>query len=270
MKGGADVTVAVTSIPIEEAHRFGVVNTDDTNRIQGFTEKPRIPQSNLASMGIYVFWREALVRRLKEDALDSSSSHDFGEAVVPRMVKVDKVHAYKFDGYWRDVGTVESYYQANIELVSKSPPFSLDAAWPIFARQEAPSAVTESGLIGNSIISSGCIIRGRLQDSVLSAGVRIEPEAAVRESVVMANCVIGRGSVVDRCILDEEVTIGECSYVGFGASPMPGNWDVTVVGRGATIPPRTAIGRNCKICPGVGAADFRTSVAPAGTVVSRR
>ena len=136
--------------------------------------------------------------------------------------------------------------------------------------QAIDSVVTESGLIGNSIISSGCIIRGRLQDSVLSAGVRIEPEAAVRESVVMANCVIGRGSIVARCILDEGVTVGEFSYLGLGASLMPGNWDVTAVGRGATIPPRTAIGRNCKIYPGVGPVDFTTKLSPPGTVVSRR
>ena len=267
---GADVTVAVTPVPIEEAHRFGLAEVDQTNRIQRFVEKPRIPQSNLASMGIYLFDAKALVRRLTEDAQDSSSSHDFGYAVIPRMVHLDKAFAYKFEGYWQDIGTIESYYQANMGLAAEVPSFSLDGAWPIFTSKAQLAEGTVSNQVKDSLISPDCVIKGQVENSVLSPGVRIEPEALVRKSVIMANCVIGRHSVVDRCILDEGVIIGEFCYVGFGASLMPGNCDITVVGSGAAIPPYTAIGRNCKIYPGVGPSDFRTNAVPAGTVVSRQ
>jgi len=264
----AEVTVAVTSVPIEEAHRFGLASIDQTNRIQGFVEKPKIPQSNLASMGIYLFDTKALVRRLTEDAQDSSSSHDFGYAVIPRMVHLDKAFAYKFEGYWQDIGTVESYYQSNMMLVEGSPSFSLDDTWPIFTRKDGLAEGTTSNQVKNSLVSSGCVIEGRVENSVLSPGVRIEPEALVRKSVIMSNCVIGRHSVIDHCILDEGVNIGEFSYVGFGASLVPGSLGITVVGRGATIPSHTAIGRNCKIYPGIEPTAFRTEVVPPGTLVS--
>jgi glucose-1-phosphate adenylyltransferase len=219
-------------------------------------------------MGIYLFDAKALVRRLTEDAQDSSSSHDFGYAVIPRMAHLDRVFAYEFKGYWQDIGTIESYYQSNMMLVAGSPSFSLDDTWPIFTKKDGLAEGTISNKMNNSLVSPGCVIEGRVENSVLSPGVRIEPEALVRKSVIMANCVIGRHSVIDHCILDEGVNIGEFSYVGFGASLVPGSFGITVVGRGATIPSHTAIGRNCKIYPGIEPTTFRTEVVPPGTVVS--
>jgi glucose-1-phosphate adenylyltransferase len=266
---GADVTVGVTPVPIEEAHRFGLVNVDEANQIQKFMEKPRIPQSNLASMGIYVFRSNTLFRLLAEDAQENCSPHDFGLAVIPRMVQLDKAFAYKFEGYWQDIGTVESYYQANMGLAVESPPFSLDGDWPIFTRGEGPSTSLASNMMRNSLISPGCMVKGRVENSVLSPGVRVESEAVVRESLVMRNCVIGRHSVVEYCILDEGVTVGEYSYVGFGTRLLPGNREITIVGKRAIIPSHSAIGRNCKIYPGVDRLDFKIPVVPAGTVISR-
>jgi glucose-1-phosphate adenylyltransferase len=266
---GADVTVGVTPVPIDEAHRFGVVHIDEASQIQEFVEKPRVPQSNLASMGIYVFRRDALFRRLSEDAEDDSSPHDFGHAIIPRMVRLDKAFAYRFEGYWQDIGTVESYYEANMALAAESPSFSLNGDWPISTREEKSSAASLPKMATNSLISPGCIVEGRVVNSVLSPGVRVESEAVVRDSLILRNCVIGRHSVVEHCILDEGVTVGEYSYVGFGPGLLTGNWDITIVGRGATIPPHSAVGRNCKIYPGVGPLDFRTPVVPAETVIAR-
>jgi glucose-1-phosphate adenylyltransferase len=266
---GADITVGVTPVPVEEAYRFGMVNVDEASQIQEFAEKPRFSQSNLASMGIYVFRRDALFRRLAENAEDSSSPHDFGHAIIPRMVRLDKAFAYRFEGYWQDIGTVESYYEANMALAAESPSFSLNGDWPISTREEKPYAASLPKMARNSLISPGCIVEGRVENSVLSPGVRVESEAVVRDSMVLRNCVIGRHSVVEHCILDEGVTVGEYSYVGFGPGLSTGNWDITVVGRGATIPPRSAVGRNCKIYPGVGPLDFSTPVIPAETVIAR-
>jgi glucose-1-phosphate adenylyltransferase len=263
---GADVTVGVIPVPIEEAHRFGVVNVNEASQIQEFVEKPRVPQNNLASMGIYVFHRDALFRRLSEDAEDRSSPRDFGHTIIPRMVRLDKAFAYGFDGYWQDIGTVKSYYEANMALATESPSFSLSGDWPISTREEKPCAASSSNMTRDSLISPCCIVEGRVENSVLSPRVRVESEAVVRDSLVLRDCVIGRHSVVKRCILDERVTVGEYSYVGFGAGLLVGDWDITVVGRGATIPPHSTVGRNCKIYPGVRPLDFKTPVVPAETV----
>lgn len=253
---GADVTVGVISVPIEEAHRFGIVTVNAEGRIIEFIEKPRIPASSLASMGIYVFNRGILTERLIEDAAQPSSPHDFGHAVIPKMVKQDKVFAYKFDGYWQDIGTVESYYAANMELTRQMPSFSLNGSWPVFTKENGSLApeISELTIVKHSLISPGCVIKGEVERSVLSPGVRVEEEAVVRDSAIMANTTIGKHSVVDRCILDEEVNIGKFCYIGFGASLIPGNWDITVLGRGVTVPPYTAICRNCKILTWCGAS----------------
>ena len=269
-QAGADVTVGVISVPIEEANRFGIVTVDAEGRIIDFVEKPRIPKTNLASMGIYAFNKKILAERLIEDAAESSSPHDFGHAIIPKMIRRDKVFAYSFDGYWWDIGTIEAYYQANMELTHEAPAFSLDGTWPIFTRDNnvLPPKVSQGGNITHSIISPGCVVEGEVENSILSPGVRVEEEAVVRNSVVMANTVIGKHSVVDRCILDEEVTIGKFCYIGFGESLLSGNWDITVLGRRVTVPSFTAVGRNCRILPNVGPADFATRAIPSGMIVS--
>lgn len=270
---GADATVGVIRVPIEQARRFGTVTVDAEGRIREFVEKSSKPQSNLASMGIYIFNKGLLTKRLHEDAGERESPHDFGCAILPRMVRVDRVYAYEFEGYWRDIGAIDAYYEANMELLTAQPRFSLDSNWPILTGSNALStrvAGSKHGRTVNSLISPGCTIEGYVENSVISPGVRIERRAEVSNSVVMANTHIDYHGVVDRSILDEGVSVGEYSYVGFGASLIPGDWDITVVGKGAVIPPHTAVGRDCKIYPGVSAMDFTTTTVPAGTMLSRR
>ncbi len=268
----ADVTIGVVLVPIEQAHRFGTVTVDAEDRIVDFVEKARTPQSNLVSMGIYVFNKEVLSKYLAEDAAQPDSPHDFGYAIMPKAVKRERVYAFKFDGYWQDIGTVEAYYEANMELTCPKPSFSLDGSWPVFTEEHSsmPPRMSHQGSIQNSLVSPGCVVKGRVENSILSPGVWVEEQAVVRNSVLMADVFVGYHSVVDRCVIDEEVNIGKLCYVGFGAGLISGDWDITVLGKGSAIPSHTAIGRNCKILPNVGHADFLGSMVPFGTVVAPR
>lgn len=268
----ADVTVGVIPVPIEQAHRFGIVTTNTDGRITDFIEKPKISTASLASMGIYIFKRQALTECLIEDSVLANSHHDFGQSIIPQMVKGNKVFAYKFDGYWQDIGTVTAYYAANMELLSEVPSLGLNGKWPIFSNDNIllPPKIAHQDNIMHSLIGQGCVIRGKVENSILSPGVRVEEDAVVRNSVIMSNTTIGKYSVVDRCILDENVKVGEFCYVGFGATLIPVDWDITVIGKGVTIPPGTAIGRACKVQPEAMSLDFTTKAVPAGSVVGQR
>jgi glucose-1-phosphate adenylyltransferase len=269
---GADATVGVIRVPIDEAHRFGTVAVDADSRITEFIEKSTNPGSNLASMGIYVFNKDTLVKRLAEDAHQTRSPHDFGYAILPAMVGRDKVCAFEFNEYWQDIGTVEAYYAANMELLGSQPAFNLDSDWPILTggRNPAVQKGIKEGRIVNSLVSPGCVVEGYVENSVLETGVRVGDKARVIDSVVMADSNIGYHSVVDRCVVDEEVNIGESCYLGFGKSLLPGGTDITVVGKGAIVPPHTAVGRNCRIYPGVKPEDFRVAAIAPGSAVSHR
>ncbi|MBI4303681.1 MAG: NTP transferase domain-containing protein [Chloroflexi bacterium] len=264
----ADVTVGVIPVPIEEAHRFGIVTTDSQHRIVDFTEKPKMPQSNLVSMGIYIFNREILAERLAEDAALPDSPHDFGYAIIPKTTKRDRVFAYKYDGYWQDIGTTKAYFEANIELTYRQPLYSLDGTWPLFTEgNDLPlPKKSQQGTIISSLVSPGCVIKGHVENSILSPGVWVDEKAVVRNSVLLSNAFVGYHSVVDHCILDEGATVGKFCYTGYGTSLNSG--DITVIGRNVTVPPHTAVGRSCTIFPHIGAADFSTNVVPSGTVMS--
>jgi len=248
----ADVTIGVIPVPIQQANRFGIVTTDADCRITDFVEKPHCPTSNLASMGIYVFKTEVLADHLKRDSAEPVSPHDFGYALIPRMVKWNRVFAYKFDGYWRDIGTIETYYEANMELTSAAPSFNLDGSWPILTGDTSlsPTVLSNKGGMRHNIVSTGCDIRGSVENSILSPGVVIEERAVVRNSIIMANAVIGRHSVVDRCILDEGVNIDKFCYIGFGSGLSRSSSDITVLGRDTIVPPGTAVVRNRRVEPG--------------------
>jgi len=247
----ADVTVGVVRVPMQQTNRFGITTIDNDGRIIDFVEKPHRPASNLASMGIYIFKPEVLVEHLMEDNAQSASVHDFGYTIIPKMVMWNKVFAYEFGGYWRDIGTIEAYHEANMELIVPQPSLSLNSNWPILTRESIslPHAIADAGTIKHSIISPGCTIRGRVENSVLSPGVVVEEQAIIRNSIIMPNSVIGKHSVVDRCILDEEVNIGKFCYVGFGSGLASGGSNITVVGRGVSIPSGTAVGRSQKVLP---------------------
>ncbi len=268
-KSGADATVGIISVPIEQAQRFGVVTTDNNSRIISFLEKPEIPQSNLVSMGVYVFNKQLLIERLTEDAAIASSPHDFGHAILPRMVRQHNVAAFNFKGYWRDIGTPQIYYDANMEMLPEKPSFTFDNTWPVFTEPNRlePPRISPKGSVQNSIISPGCVIKGQVMNSILSPGVWVEDEAVVRDSVIMSNSFIGYHSVVDHCILSEGINVGRLCYLGFGGSVTPGE-GVTVLGDQVTVPPHTAIGRNCKILPHTGLSDFTKKVVPSDSVIS--
>ncbi len=268
----ANVTTGIFRVPPEEIKRFGAVGVNATGKVYEFVEKPVRPKSSLASMGIYVFNKETLLTRLREDASDHKSSHDFGYSILPRMVKIDRVFAYRHKGYWQDIGTIEAYYKANMELLENKPSFSLSGERAILGDSNVLPIHIENreGHVINSIVSPGCVINGRVENSVLSPGVHVAEQAVIRDSIIMDNVSIGYHSVVDRCIFDEGVTIGKYCYVGFGFERTPGNRGITVLGKDVTMPDCTAVGRKCKVLHQVGPAEFVVQRVADGTVLTPR
>jgi glucose-1-phosphate adenylyltransferase len=272
----ADVTVAVLQVPMAEANRFGTMVTDSDGRVVRFEEKPPEPTSNLISMGIYVFDRDILMRRLEEDARISNSKRDFGRDVVPRMVEHDRVYAYPFRGYWRDVGTIQSYWESNMGLLNEPPDFDLyDTDWVIHTRSEErpPARITERGSVSTSLISHGCIVNGSVEHSVLSPGVFVAEGAVVRDSILFPDCIVGPGSTLDRVILDKNVVVGADVKLGQGEDTRPNRTQprnlqsgITVVGKGARIPSGLRIGRNCLIAADVMERDFQRFLSTNGHV----
>jgi glucose-1-phosphate adenylyltransferase len=265
----ADATVGVVRVPISETHRFGTVTVDAGGRIKEFREKSSLAQGNLASMGIYVFDKDRLAGCLREDAGEPGSLHDFGYNILPHMVKTHRVFAYEFKGYWHDIGTVKAYYEANMELLALRPGFRLNSDWPILSESNTlPVYWASQGTnIVNSLTGPGCVIHGRVENSVLSPGVHVAEQALVKNSLIMADACIGYHSIVDGCILDEKVHIGNFCYVGFGAGLLPYNTEITVLGRDVIVPDRTAIGRQCSVRPGTGPAAFDNRLIPSGTTL---
>jgi glucose-1-phosphate adenylyltransferase len=274
----AEVTVAVKRVPIGEANRFGILALDDDDRVAEWQEKPRQPKSDLASLGIYVFSRKSLLAYLDE------SRPDFGRDVIPAMLAGGaRVYAYRFEDYWQDVGTIESYWQAQMDLLEEHPALDLyDKEWLIHTRSEerAPARIGATASVHRSLISHGCLISGTVERSVLSPGVRVDVGAVVRDSIVMFDSVIRAGAVVDRAIIDKEVSVGPNAVVGMGADldtpnrqePERLNTGITVIGKHSVIPNGLRLGRNVKIGQEVRASDFggRRSVPSGGTVERRR
>ena len=215
---GAACTIAVIDVPLREASRFGIMDTNEDGSIYRFTEKPQNPDSTKASMGIYVFNREILQRYLTLDEADPDSSNDFGKNVIPRMLRSgEALYAYPFDGYWKDVGTISSLWDANMDLLPDAPALSLrDEKWRIYSRHEAaaPQFIGEEGEIRNACITEGCEILGSVHDSVLGIGVRIERGASVKNSVLLSGVTVKAGARVRYAILDENVTVEENAVVG--------------------------------------------------------
>jgi glucose-1-phosphate adenylyltransferase len=268
----ADVTVGVTRVPIEEVHRFGTVSLSDGGEILEFVEKARNPKSNLASMGIYIFNMNILAQRLAEDAVQPDSPHDFGYAILPSMVGRDKVNAYEFTGYWQDIGTPQAYYAANMELVRAKPRFSLGGAQSVLTRRLdlPPPRISDRAVVVNSLVSLGCVVKGYVKDSILSPGVLVDERAEVWNSLLMSNAFIGYHSVVDTCVIDEEVNIGETCYIGFGRPLLARDDDITVLGKGVSVPSNTVIERNHTVLPYVNASSFRDDLVASGSILLQR
>ena len=214
-KVDADVTIAVLEVPIKEASRFGILNTTEDDRVIEFEEKPEHPKNNLASMGIYIFNWRSLKRYLNDDEHDPNSKHDFGGDVLPAMLRDSlKLFAYRFDGYWKDVGTEESLWQANMDLLDDLHLGFED--WHILSKSAGrpPHFVSPTGSIKNTLITEGCEIYGSVENSILSVGVIVEEGAVVKDSVIMEHARIGKSATVNYSILDEETIVTEYAVAG--------------------------------------------------------
>ena len=232
----ADCTIAVIDVPIEEASRFGIMNTDEDGKIVEFEEKPPVPKSTLASMGIYIFNWAKLKKYLEEDEADPQSSNDFGKNIIPTMLdKGERLFAYTFDGYWKDVGTIESLWEANMDLLDPKSGMDMDdQSFKIYSKNLGlpPHYVGPSGKIKNSLVPEGCEVYGTVENSVLFLGVTVEEGVVVRNSILMHDVCVEKDAVVDRAIVAERVKVGAGAVIG---GPDPEN-KITVIGEGCSIP----------------------------------
>ncbi|WP_302925491.1 glucose-1-phosphate adenylyltransferase [Holdemania filiformis] len=214
----ADATIAVLAVPLKEASRFGIMNTDETDRIIEFEEKPAKPKSNLASMGIYIFNYKTLRKYLTADEKDPNSEHDFGKDIIPAFLSDNKVlTAYRFKGYWKDVGTIDSLWEANMDLLNPDNELDLgDSQWKIYTEDvpTPPQFIGEEAVVENCYINQGCIVNGNVKNSVLFTNVEVGSGAQVVDSVIMPNAVIGEGAKVTRCIVADNVEISPGAVVG--------------------------------------------------------
>ncbi len=272
----ADVTIAVKEVEPEIASQFGILSVGANGLITEFEEKPKNPKSNLASMGIYIFKFEVLKDMLLTYC-GPNGSEDFGKDIIPRMIGRFKVHAHKFKGYWKDVGTLDEYWKCNIELTSDYPPLDLyEEEFKIHTKSEElpPVKFGKNGVAKHSMVSNGCIINGYVENSVISPGVRVEEGAVVKNSIIFNNTIIRKDSIVDRTIIDKRVVVGKNCRIGVGDDytinheiPQKMNTGLNLIGKFSVIPDMTYIERNCRIMSRVEEYDFESKRIKSGETV---
>jgi len=253
---GAACTISVMEVPWAEASRFGIMAVDGEDRITEFQEKPKQPKSNLASMGIYVFTWQKLREYLINDEADPASSNDFGKNIIPNMLGAGEImQAYRFEGYWKDVGTLESLWDANMDMLSRGDLDLLESSWPIYARLPAapPAFIGKGALVEHSVVTQGCDVAGTVKNSVLSPNVIIEEGAEVHYSVLMPGVTVKKGSVIRYAIVGEDCVIDEKAVIGDSPENCaPEAWGITVLGPGTaisageTVAPKTMLNRDHK------------------------
>ncbi len=250
---GADATISVIDVPIEEASRFGIMNANEDGSIYEFEEKPKKPKSTLASMGIYIFTWKKLKKYLEEDEMKSDSSKDFGKDIIPSMLNNgEKLWAYKFNGYWKDVGTISSLWEANMDLLDPNVPLDLyDDSWKIYSRNPImpPHYLGRNAVVENSMITEGCVVDGDVDFSILFAGVTVERGAVIRDSIIMPGSTIKAGAVVEYSIVAENSVIGAGAKVGQRPEDAEDRekWGVTVIGSGVSVGSGAVVGSNCLV-----------------------
>ena len=271
----ADVTIAAMPVPIEEASRFGIVVTDGDSRIKEFEEKPEKPSSNLASMGIYIFsWpvlKEALIK------LKDQPNCDFGKHIIPYChEKGDRLFAYEYNGYWKDVGTLSSYWEANMELIDIIPEFNLyEEFWKIYTKGDVirPQYISAEATVERSLVGEGAEIYGEIHNSVIGADVRIEKGAVIRDSIIMRHSHIGAGTTIDKAIIAENVEVGNNVVMGVGEEapnvlkPKIYSFGLVTVGENAVIPDNVKIGKNVCISGVTTAEDYPNGELPSGGAI---
>ena len=237
-KTGADCTIAVLEVTLDEAKRFGIMNVDANDQIYEFEEKPPVPKSNLASMGIYIFTYQKLRKYLIDDEADPNSSNDFGKNIIPNMLNAgEKMMVYRFNGYWKDVGTIDSLWDANMDMLSANNGIDLyDPAWPIYARTpiKPPHIAGEKSVISHSLVTGGCKVDGTVENSVLFHSVTVEEGANVQYSILMPGTVVKAGATVQYAIVAENAVIEAGATVGAAPTGEEG-WGVAVVAGGVTV-----------------------------------
>ena len=246
----AAATIAVLKVPMEEAHRFGIMNTDENGTIVSFEEKPKVPKSNNASMGIYIFNWKLLRDYMERDDADETSDNDFGKNIIPAMLNAgEKMVAYPFEGYWKDVGTIQSLWEANMDLLGEPPVLELnDPAWRIYTRNPVmPPHYTDTAAdVKNSLVAEGCVVRGEVEHTVLFCGAKVEAGAEVTDTVVFPNAEIGGKCLVKKAIIGENAIIGDGAQIGVPLKEgetvdnrLTG--DIVLIGNDVTIPAGTRI-----------------------------
>jgi len=274
----ADVTIATMPVPLEEASRFGIVVTDENNKIKEFEEKPEKPSSNLASMGIYIFnfktLKDALIK-LKE-----KQECDFGKHIIPYCHENGKrMFAYEFNGYWKDVGTINSYWQANMELIDLIPVFNLyEEFWKIYTKSDdtvSPQYISENSKIEKAIIGEGTSIYGEVYSSVIGSGVVIEEGAVVKDSIIMKNAHIGKNAVVTKAIVAEDTVISDDVYLGAFEEAINDTYPkiytdgIVTVGENSFIPKGIKVGKNTAIFGVTSLADYEDNTLPSGRTLMK-
>ena len=271
-ENNADVTIAVMPVPMEEASRFGIMITDDNNQITEFEEKPEHPRSNLASMGIYIFSWPILRNTLIQ--LSSQPNCDFGKHIIPYCHdNGNRLFAFEFNGYWKDVGTLGSYWEANMELIDIIPEFNLyEEFWKIYTKSDAvpPQYVSAESKIEKSLITGGAEIYGDVYNSVIGAGVTIGKGTVVRDSIIMKNTTIGENCTIDKAIIAEEVEISDGVVMGIGeevpnkVQPKIYSFGLVTIGENSYIPPNVKIGKNTAIAGDTTPDDYNEGVLASG------
>jgi glucose-1-phosphate adenylyltransferase len=274
----ADITVGMMIVPESQIHQFGAGITNDEGRIVEWEEKPKVPRTNLASMGIYVFKTEYLLNLLAED----KDMVDFGIHLIPKAILRDNVFAYPFEGYWRDVGTIQAYWEANMDLLENDPEISPET-WGIRPNPESeqlfadriPARFEAGSRVKRSMISAGCVIEGEVVNSVLSPGVKVGPGCRISDSIILHDCIIEDGAIVDLAIMDKRVKVGKRAVIGTGDhkdipnSKYPDHLytGISLIGKDVDIPPEMIIGRNCIINPWTKQEDFSAKVLQDGETI---
>lgn len=265
-KNNAEATISVIDVPFDEASRYGIMNTRADGRIFEFEEKPENPKSTLASMGVYIFTWEVLREYLLRDDLIPESEHDFGRNIIPMMLSDGRsMWAYNFSGYWKDVGTIQAFWESNMDLTKRIPEFNLyDPSWRIYTPNPVKPAhyIGPGGSVKMSVVAEGCMIYGKVRNSVLFPGVYIGRDVSVNNSIVMSNSRIDESSSVEYCIIGENAVIGNNVVIGAGGNipneykPAIYNSGITVVGERANVPAFAGIGRNVMIDMNAAPEDF--------------
>lgn len=270
----ADVTICTIRVPLEDASRFGILDVDKNYRVTDFVEKPAEPKSDLVNMGVYLFNIELLDKVLWEDRAQTESTHDFGKDIIPRLIADGaRVSAFPYSGYWVDVGTVDSYWKAHMDLLADPPPIDLnDRSWVFHTRtEERPPVYISSGAqVGDSMITDGCVISSGaiVERSILSPGVRVMPGAVVKESVILTDAVIEPGAVVERSIVDKRVHIGRDAIIGgIEDSQVP---RITMIGKNSQIPEKLRVEPGAVIATDVIPSDLPANLIRSGDFIQTK